>query len=218
MLKIKKVLMAEVLITGLFVLNIFAEDPTLTLLSEAPSRDDVNRIEKILLRMVNGIQYNQPYWVYMYYYPNSLRPGDQNERELEALKVALNRLFSGFSNRNAAKPYVNMQNTFDFSIARKELRFSTDGNEAWMDLYAGFHMLPGDPSVLTELDPEKVAEMSSSEKEVRSRYRKASLVFKKIEGSWYVVSFAGLTEALAKTVTFYETKVATQPPKEKAKR
>lgn len=185
-------------------LSSYGYDNLLTIHRDNYNPTDVASIQKIVLQMVMGLHKQDPYLVYMHYQPDPLQPESTGSSELDNLKQTLANLFLSFSNRTLMKkPYPEMTATFDFIDQKKDLSFSSAGSEAWMDLEIGFYTLPGDPAALSDLPADKLNAMSTSEKEMKSRFRTARLNFKKIEGVWYLTSLNELDNALKTFIIHY---------------
>ena len=153
----------------LFPMTLIGADNRLTVYGGNAQSQDVAALQKIVLRMVMGLQKQEPYLVYKHFQPGPNSGLKNPGTELESLKGTLNALCRAFDHRSRInKPSDDVSNTFDFIDLKKDVHLAQDGNSAWVDLELGFYSLPGNPEVLRNLPSEVVGAMTESEKEMKN--------------------------------------------------
>lgn len=199
------------LIILIYPLSLFGADGRLTVYGGSVQSTDVSAIQKIVSRLVKGLQEQDPYFVYMHFQPDPNGGLKNQGEELEGLKVTLACLFRAFEYRSRIKkPAAGVSSTFDFIDMKKEIHLAPDANTAWADVELGFYTLPGNKDVLQNVPAEEVGAMSENEKEMKSRFVVTRLDFHKIEGAWYLSSLASLDQTLKSLLQHY-TEVEAEP-------
>jgi len=177
---------------------------------EHPYSEDCRQIQRLVVDIQTGIITQNQELLFMTYLPDSTLPEKLREMETEGMKKAFSNIINSFGSRNLPGMLAYKEKTSDFRIFQRELNFSANGQEAWLDLGIDFANLPADNTALDGIPQDELEQMTDREKEIHSKLRMVRLHFKKITGIWRVSSFGNLAQALNKTTAFYEDKVLPQ--------
>jgi len=92
----------------------------------------------------------------------------------------------------------------DFYLYIDKITFEKEGEEAKVDLSAGFELMPGDSSLVNTLSPAEKNRLSDQEKNQMMKYRPFSMKLVKVTGCWSITSFGELPEVLNDFNQFYK--------------
>lgn len=163
----------------------------------AYSEADRADIERLLFRIQQGIQKQSSDIVLKHFRNDSTRQQSDILADKQAARQSVDALLSNFSNRSLPGMQESLSTTADFKLRVKGIRFSDEGSRAVVELLAGFAALPPDSSLLLVKSPAEMEAMSDRERVSAMQYRPLTISLMKVDGSWYVTSFRGFSEALA---------------------